>query len=179
VTGTVSRRLLIGALALGATGLGATPARGAVTIGETFVPTTTCAGASSTVINFQSAPPPAAQYESPTAGVITSWTFQSGATVPTAMRLTLVRAAPGVNTFTSVGRSAFEVPVVNQSNTYATRVPVLAGDILGYYFLGAHHCTATLAGSVIGFFNGPETTIGATQTYSGSGAFRLSISAQL
>jgi len=65
----------------------------------------------------------------PSDGVVVRWSIRSGTTpAPTALRL-LHRVGP--TTFTGAGTSAIETPAENAISTFATRLPVKAGDVLG------------------------------------------------
>jgi hypothetical protein len=112
------------------------PVGAATTIGGVFPPT--AAGCSGTFIQVGS---PNAQYAAPTDGVITSWQHQSNGPL---IQLRLKAARPGGgNVFTIVGESALETTLSNTLNTYLTRIPVHAGDLLGAFFNGAGGCVST------------------------------------
>src|SRR5215211_7182010 len=100
----------------------AAPAQGATTIGETFAPAANCVSGTS---SFQtgSPPPPAPQFAAPTAGVITSWSFQAGSPAPDIMRLKVGRHVTG-DSYLTVARSDLQVPLPNQLNTFATTLAV-------------------------------------------------------
>jgi hypothetical protein len=173
-----TRRLAFVVAVVGATtGLGASSAGAAVTIGETFTPTANCSGPT-TMIAPTSPPSPAAQYTAPSAGVITSWKIQLAATVPPVVELTVVRPAGG-NNFVTIGRGGLEEPVANQVNSYATRIRVLAGDVLGYYTSAGLTCAGMSTGSAVAFFNGPRTAVDSTNPFSPVSGYRPPISAEL
>jgi hypothetical protein len=123
-------RTLLLALAVGLIGLGAPSSAGAAAqIGTTFPgPNLSCGAA--TVVQSTS---PGGSYAAPSAGVITSWSFHAGTTAPTLLKFKMARPA-GVNTFTIVGESPPKTPAAGVLNTYTdVRIPVLAGDVIGYY----------------------------------------------
>lgn len=133
VTGKFGRRLSL-ALVAGAALTAAIPAStsAATTIGQTFDPRT---GGTPGLTNLQSASP-GGQYAAPAAGVITSWSYQSGidpTEIPDQIRLKVARPA-GFDLFTIVGQSDPAVPVVSALNTYPTHIPVQAGDVIGFWF---------------------------------------------
>src|SRR5688572_25910754 len=115
-------------LAVAPTGAGA-----ATTLGQTFAPGS-CA--SNTYIQTIS---PANNYRAPHAGVITSWSHQAGPVAPTQLRLKIARPGPGANfafdaPITIVGQSDLEtVAVAGAVRSYPSRVPVQAGDMIGYF----------------------------------------------
>jgi hypothetical protein len=106
------------------------PSYGATVVGQTFTPTDTFQFGYTTV---QSAAP-GSQYTVPTAGVLTSWSFQASATeVPQGLKLKVARPAGG-NSFSVVGDSAPKNPVAATLNTYTdVSIPVQPGDILGLF----------------------------------------------
>jgi hypothetical protein len=66
----------------------------------------------------------------PTGGVITSWTVRNTFTeFPAAQKLKVYRPAPGKR-LTVVGESDLH-PIAAGVNTFATRIPVAAGDVVG------------------------------------------------
>ena len=72
---------------------------------------------------------PGGQYTIPTAGVITSWSVQSGP-IPSALaKLKLMRPAGGDN-FTVVAESTPGMPAANTTTSFATRIPVSGGELL-------------------------------------------------
>jgi hypothetical protein len=107
--------------------VGAAPAGAATSIGEAFTPSVGC-GASTFI---QSASPDGS-YAAPTSGVITSWSYQASATPPAQLRLKLGRVA-GATAFLIAGQSDLQAPVANTLNTYSTRIPAQAGDLIGLY----------------------------------------------
>jgi Ca2+-binding RTX toxin-like protein len=117
-------------------------ASAATQIGETFVPSAFC-DTSRTRLQSVS---PGGQYSAPSDGVITRWSFQAGATPPD-LRFKVGRAAPGADLtmnadFTIVGESILQTSLTpNTLNSFLTRIPVLTGDVIGFFN------TATAAGS--------------------------------
>jgi hypothetical protein len=95
-------------------------------LGQTFEPTAPdCSPAGRTF--FQTAP---SQYVVPSDGVITSWSFQAGATPP---QLKLKIARPQSDTvFRIVGESGVETPAASMPNTFPAQIPVSSGDVLGF-----------------------------------------------
>ncbi len=111
-----------------------TTASAATQLGSTFVPVSQC-GTDTTYIQTVSSGPP---YSAPYSGVITSWSFQPGAKVPTTIKLKVGRTPPGADltnntNITIVGESAPETPTGTGLNTFPTRIPVQAGDDIGIY----------------------------------------------
>jgi RTX calcium-binding nonapeptide repeat (4 copies) len=108
----------------------------ATTIGETFAPTGTplTCGANFTRLQVASV---GDSYVVPTDGVITQWSFQAptAANVPTQSPMSLKAARPtGGISYQVIGESTpLVTPVAGILNTYFTRVPVKAGDIIGDY----------------------------------------------
>ncbi len=117
--------VLVAAAALSMTA--AMPASAATEIGSTFDPGTSSCGN----LLLQSASPPADTYAAPTAGVITSWSYQANASeIPVQLQLKVGRLA-GANQFTIVGESAVETASQLPLNSFLTRISVQAGDLIG------------------------------------------------
>lgn len=105
--------------------LTALPATAATEIGTTFDPMTSYCGN----MSLQSVSPPDDSYAARFAGVITSWSYQASAG-PVQLKLKVGRNA-GVNSFTIVGESAVQIAAADSLNTFPTRIPVQAGDVIG------------------------------------------------
>ena len=98
--------------------------------GSNSQPTEGCAGAGGTTfvqVKSQAGLP----YAAPFPGVITSWSFVSSATVGGPVKLKVFRPTPLPSEFTTVGESAEVTPTPNTHTTFATSIPVAAGDLLG------------------------------------------------
>jgi hypothetical protein len=134
--------LAIAALTMAFFAFGST-ASARIDVGQLVDPTSSACSQNNTWLQTVS---PNNRYVVPEAGVITQWSFQGGAFVPTQMRLKVGRPAGG-NDYSIVGQSGFEVPVANSVNTFNTAVPVAAGDILGFYFVGSNFVDCSLPGA--------------------------------
>jgi hypothetical protein len=135
----VRRVRLISALvsAIAVVLLSATSAGAATNLGSTFVPGGFCSIGTTYIQTVSSGPP----YSAPSTGVITSWSFQPGAAVPTTIELKVGRTEPGADltnnaNITIVGQSTPETPTGAGLNTFPTRIPVQAGDDIGIYING-------------------------------------------
>jgi len=116
------------ALSAGLIGFSMAPSALASTqIGATFVPDTGWAAGT-----YLQSVTPAEEYSAPSSGVITSWSYQAGSSPALFIKLKVARSA-GSNDFTIVGESVLKAPVLDQLNTYAVRIPVHSGDLLGLY----------------------------------------------
>jgi hypothetical protein len=144
-------------------------------IGETFAPTSTCQ-ADTTNIQIGA---PEARYTVPGPGVITSWSFTSGAIAPIEVRLKLAVPAGGAN-LTITRQSARRVgPAPGTTGTFNTREPVLGGELLGFYMTNAAHCSRAASlpysvGTAVG-----DQPPGATTSYGDSLIHQLDIAAVL
>ena len=120
--------------------LAVAPAQGAVTIGEAAAPTgsNSCApGASgATYVTIVSPEPPAPRYSAPSDGVITSWSFHTGASTPASLKLKVARPSGG-STRTMVGESELRAVLPSRVNSFAARIPVQAGDEIGMFATSA------------------------------------------
>jgi RTX calcium-binding nonapeptide repeat (4 copies) len=109
-------------------------ASAATQIGETFAPNAFC-DTSRTRLQSVS---PGGQYSAPSDGVITRWSFQAGPAPPN-LRFKVGRAAPGSDLtmnadFTIVGESILQTNLApNTLSSFFTRIPVLAGDVIGFF----------------------------------------------
>jgi hypothetical protein len=130
--------LLIGSLAVA---MSLPPAAAAATqIGQAFTPTVGCGA--STFIQTTSQ---GSSYAAPVSGVIASWSYQAGASPPSQLKLKVARAAGG-DAFRIVGESGAEAPPASSLKTYPARVPVQAGDVIGFYQASPANCGVSTAG---------------------------------
>jgi hypothetical protein len=176
-------RLLVASLVVGAAALPAS-ASAAVTLGATggsggldcppdftWAQNSTAAGSPSYVV-------PAG------GGVITSWSHDRGPALATAqLRLKVFRrtAAPGV--YLTVGESGFEPLAAAGVNTFATRIPVQGGDLVGFRIATAPvSCRRTGSTGDAAVASGPgqpDPAIGSSVTFGSTGAFLLNLAARL
>jgi Ca2+-binding RTX toxin-like protein len=138
--GKLARTIPVAAIA--ATALLAAPsgAGAATTIGETFAPTGDApCGANFTRLQVASV---GDSYVAPTDGVITQWNFQAPAppTSLSPMSFKAARPAGGIS-YMVIGESDVVTPVASILNSYFTRIPVKAGDIIGDFTQNGTNCT--------------------------------------
>ena len=175
-----AKRGAIGLLAAGALAAvamtGAQSAGAAMQVGQTFNPDLAC----NPDITFLVTTSPGNAYVVPSNGVITSWKFQASSAPPSAMRLKIGRSNGG-NNFTIVGQSALETPAAGRVNTFTTRIPVRAGDILGYYFGPpvAGQCASSTPGYGDHYLAGVDVPPGTSANYASESGYRPDISALL
>src|SRR5262245_54844083 len=107
----------------------ALPARAspATAVGETVNPT---GFSCNPIAKFFQGVSPSNQFVVPYEGVITSWSFLGGVTAPSQMKLKLARV--GASTLDVVAESDFQTPVANQLNTFPSRVPAHADEVIGF-----------------------------------------------
>jgi hypothetical protein len=157
--------------------VGGAQAQGATTVGETFAPTQSLSGPRVIVQAYD----PDNAYAAPFAGVVTSWSYQAaGGPIPP-MKLKIVRSAGG-NDYTTVGDSQLETPVPGVVNTWATRVPVQAGDLLGAFYSGttlSHRNTTGIWGTAFRMPPDEDPPQGTTATYQSYPASVIDLAAQL
>jgi hypothetical protein len=168
----------IGLLAgLAGVALSAPPAANAATeIGSTFDPGTSFCGN----MLLQSASPPADSYAAPSAGVLTSWSYQASEG-PVQIKLKVGRAA-GANSFLIVGESAVQTAAANSTNTFPTRISVQAGDVIGITpVTNGLPCVRMMAGySYSAYVMGDDVPPGTTATFNPPVAnVQLDVSARL
>ena len=145
---TLTATVVVGSLTV-------TPASAATLVGATAAPVPALCAAPNTVV------PAAAQYAVPAAGVITSWQFQASASVPQ-LKLKVFRST-GAGSFTVTGSSDARTPVAATLNTFAVRVPVTAGDVIGLALLTAGECITSGSGN-FSYVPG-DAAVGSTQVY--------------
>ena len=119
--------------------VGATSANAATQVGETFLPSN-CA-ANSTRLQSTS---PSGQYAAPSAGVITSWSYQADG-APPQLKFKVGRRSGG-DDFTMIGESVLVTPAPGVLNSYPVQIPVQAGDIIGLYTATPGGCVRNATG---------------------------------
>jgi RTX calcium-binding nonapeptide repeat (4 copies) len=117
---------LVAAMALLAASSGASAA---TRVGQTVDPSSSNCTPEDTFLQSVS---PGNQFVVPFDGVITSWSFLGGSIVPSPLKLKV--GAVGANSLTIAGESAFESPAANQLNTFSSRVPARARNVIGFFF---------------------------------------------
>jgi hypothetical protein len=138
------RGIRAGVAAVAITVFGATPASAAVEIGQTFAPDPSVpCGADITVLQVGTTP--AGQYTVPSAGVITSWSFQASAASAPQLKLKVGRPQ-GSDVFTIVGDTELRSPAANTVNVFPARLAVASGDVIGIYSPNGGPCGAAPAG---------------------------------
>ena len=98
--------------------------------GANTQPTEGCAGAGGTTF-VQTKSQPGLSYAAPFSGVITSWSFVSGANAASPIKLKIFRPTTVPTEFTVVGESAAFTPLTNLHTVIPTSIRVAAGDLLG------------------------------------------------
>jgi len=153
-------------------------ANGAAPIGEAFAPSTTVTCAAT--ITYLQAISPQGQYAAPSGGVITSWSVFAGPPPVNHFRLKVARPAGGDN-FTIVGQSDLMTLVPSQLNTFLVRIPVEAGDVIGFSLNeDMAGCLRTPASGYRFAFAGGDLQPGTTATFNIAGPERqLDVSATL
>jgi hypothetical protein len=147
----------------------------ATQIGETFVPNSDVGGTPTAIQTVS----PGGQYAAPSAGVITSWSFQAPASSVPVLKFKVARPAGG-NSFTIIGEEGPQTPVAGMLNIYPTRIPVQAGDLIGLTRVvsGSAHFLRG-APSYAFHVTGGDPPPGTTATFSPGGNAQLDISASL
>jgi hypothetical protein len=152
--------------------IGATGGNGALdcSAGFTWAQDSTAAGSPSYVV-------PAG------GGVITSWRHDRGPASATAqLRLKIFRRLAPL-TYLTVGESDFEPLAAPGVNTFATRVPVQGGDLLGLRIaVAAVSCRSTGSTGDVAVASGPlqpDPPIGTPVSLGSSGAYLLNLGARI
>jgi hypothetical protein len=116
------RRALLAVGAIGLFGALTSPAFAASTVGHTLTPEGMCS-AGFTVLQ--------SQYSAPSDGVITRWDYQAGASNVPQLKFKVGRLVSG-DTYSVVGESGVVTPQASTLNHNLVRIPVKAGDLLGF-----------------------------------------------
>ena len=138
-----------------------TTAGAATQIGQTFAPSDGC---TADVTNLQTTSSGGA-YAAPTAGVITSWSYQAdNIGTPNTIKFKVARAT-GLNVYADVGQSPLVTMVPNMLNTFLIRIPVRAGDVIGFYkSAGTGGCARSTPGNFVHYRTGDSTSVPSTFT---------------
>ncbi len=152
-------------------------ASGAVTVGETFTPNLGCGSPN---LSLQTASP-GGLYSAPSSGVLTSWSFQAAAVAnsPTGLKFKVARPLGG-NDFRAIGESVREPITPSALNTFPIRIPVEAGDVIGYFNdTGAAHCVRNAPAPYSTRFVNSDLLPGSTATFMTVGLLQIDIAALL
>jgi hypothetical protein len=152
--------------------LTAGPATAASTIGSTFDPPTSCAFPYTYV---QTTSPTGTTYAVTTGGVITRWYFQAAVAAVPRLEFKVFRPTGG-GSYQVVGSSEPEQPQATYRTSYPIRVPVIAGDLIGFTTLSAGKCSDS-AEETMATVPG-DAEVGSNLSYS-AGPGTLDISADL
>lgn len=126
-----------------ATAAAAVPATAATPLGG--LPPGPAALPCADVTRVQDSAGPASPYVVPADGVITAWSTHAGLAAGSRMRLKVMRRTGAPADFDVVGESALESLSPGTANTFATRIPVRAGDVLGQRTEGGAACAFATA----------------------------------
>jgi hypothetical protein len=136
-----------------------------------------------TVVQLAKAPGDALPLVVPSAGVLTSWTVNAGpepAGEPDPQKLEVFRSLTNPSKLQSIGESA-EEQLANGTNTFKTRIPVLAGDRLGLYgprAEGTVACNTGVAEDEIGLLRA-ATPLGSVNIFPPDPKFQVPVSASV
>jgi len=186
--GLVRRFSLVSLLAAVAIVAAPAGASAATQIGQTFDPSFDCRPN----VNFLQSASPGPKYAASSDGVITSWSFQAPATGTDLLEFKLGRSAGGGNVpgpypgaqaarFKVVGEGGGLVdPAAGTLNTYATRIPAFAGDLIGFYWNAGNTapCSNLQNGFSIRNHDG-DVPSGSTAAFTEQSGYQLDISAML
>jgi Ca2+-binding RTX toxin-like protein len=101
-------------------------------VGQNFAPTACTGGTTFTALQFTSGE--GNPYTVAAAGVITSWSFQTGSSAVPGLKLKVARPQSALGSYLFIGESAAGTQTPNAVNTYPANIPVEAGDTIGIYF---------------------------------------------
>jgi len=152
----------------------ASAARASVTVGQLFTPDTDC---NTPGTGLQTAVTDGNSYTVPSAGVITSWSWDAGANTVPNLVFKVARHVSG-DDYTITGTSLAGTQTANSVNTYPARISVQAGDVIGVFQNGG------TCGSIEGSGDSYETVpsdepLGSTTTYTPYTEWRFPVAATL
>ena len=152
---------------------GSSSASAATQVGEVFAPLIGDCGAGYTFLQTTS---PDDRYAMPSGGVVTSWTFRADGSPPT---LGFKVARPlGGDSYRTVGESPVESPSANSTTSYDARIPVLAGDVIGFFIATAGNCSDVTAGYAEHYFFG-DSVVGDDTVFVTESGHHLGVAATL
>jgi hypothetical protein len=181
------RRILF-ASALAVAGLGlAAPAgaSAATTLGETFAPAFggSCVGGMDGYEVVQTHRASGPSYAAPSAGVLTSWSFQPSTTESTTLTLRVFRPTASPHQFKVIADAGLLQTIAASSvlKSFTAHIPVEAGDLIGIHSTDGACATQTSSpGDVYdGHILPPITPVGGTGLYSEGSGNIYDISAKL
>jgi hypothetical protein len=113
----------------------------------------------------------------PASGVVTAWKTRLVPTpTVTLQQMRIFRATGNPNEFTNVAETSYEA-VSAGAHTFATRIPVQAGDRFGAWGpFGALTCTTANSADSLGTFTG-DAVVNSTHTFSASPGEQVAVSA--
>jgi hypothetical protein len=170
------RRSIAPSLAIGLLGLLSPSAEAATQVGETFTPNT---GPPAGLVVLQSGSP-MGEYAMPFAGVVTSWSHHAPASNAAELKFKVARPAAG-DSFTIIGEDGPRTFIPGVLNTFPTRIPVLTGDVIGFYIVSdPGGGTSRVTNMHPRHIRGGDPPVGSTLPYAPSGnALQLDVSATL
>jgi hypothetical protein len=181
----VTTATAVAALAVGTVLVTVPPADAATTIGQTFasVDPGSCGGGGQTPEAFQTARADGTSYATPSAGVLTSWSFM-GTSAATTLTMRVFRLVTAPDKYTVVADAGPQqtIPAMSGLHTYPTRIPVHAGDIIGISSSGGACIAVGGPGDTGRYRNvlGSLTPVGGTASYgSNPGPVKYDIAANL
>jgi hypothetical protein len=117
-------------------------------------------------------------YVVPGNGVISSWSTYPGA--GGSAKLKILQPGAGADQYKVVAESASQTVTASSLQTFASNVPVQAGDIVGLETTSGSGCAfATTASDVVDFTTTDPPPNGTSTTYSSQAGYRANISATL
>jgi hypothetical protein len=122
-----ARRILVATLA--ALVAPCAVAEAATTLGQPVTATSACGSPGTSIGAAVASGDP---YVAPTAGVLTSWTFHAGSSVPSSVKLKIFRNAPISGQMVTVAEDRFRAVIASSANAFPVQIPVQPGDAIGF-----------------------------------------------
>lgn len=145
------------------------------TIGQLFAPTYVCSAGPYTYL--QTGVADGNPYVIPHDGVITSWTFRSGATVVTGLKLKVGHL--GTDGYVIDAEATAGAQTARAENTYPASIPVVAGQMIGIGHNGGNCATQTIEAGDQAAFKVADVGPGGALDGGSFDGFRFPVSVEL
>ncbi len=145
-----------------------------MTIGQLFTPSTTCINPDLTVLQLGAK---GRTYAVPKAGVITSWSFQTGSAIVPG--LTLKVARPSGGGYTIMAQAKAGAQTANSVNTYKAKIPVKKGEVIGIFENGGDCVSITSSPIDVAGIAGGDLFPGTHAVFTTGGENKVPVSAKI
>jgi hypothetical protein len=153
----------------------ASAARASVTVGQLFTPNTDC---NTPGTGLQTGVASGNSYSVPSAGVITSWSWEDGANTVPELEFKVARHVSG-DDYTIAGTSLAGAQTANTVSTYPARIRVQAGDVIGVFQDGGTCGSLGASSDTYESATGTNEPLSSTDTYTPYSEWLFPVAAKL